>query len=134
MNCDYCGTKLFESDRECPRCGGNIAENEVKVHNGVSNVAQKEWYDEAIAIAVAGGDLSIRLGQIKQLEVYGLTAAASPFLLSNDWLNFIPEKNNMLYVSPSDGNIYGNRRGKTKLKISCKERPVLEAVITVEIT
>ena len=139
MKCEYCGTRLFEIDRNCPSCGGNISEirNNVELHDRViynsRYSAEKEWYDEAIAIAVAGGDLSIRLGQKKQLKVYGLTPSASPFLLSNNFLKFVPEKNNILYVSPSDGTIYGNKKGVTGLRVICRERPDLESIIIVEV-
>lgn len=139
MNCEYCGTRIFETDRECPRCGGNIpeirdkAELRDRVIYNSRYYAEKEWYNELIAISVAGGDVSISLGHKKQLQVYGITRSASPFILSNEWLKFIPEKNNIIYISPSDGMIYGNKKGITGLRIICREKLDLESIIRVEV-
>ena len=52
MNCQYCGSKLFESDRTCPQCGApNIRQVEIKSINKwgyfvemLESTSPKEFY------------------------------------------------------------------------------------------
>jgi len=129
-NCEYCKTRLFETDRECPRCGAtittrNIEKTDVEKHRNY-------YLDDVIAIALQGGDTSIYYGSKKELKIFGLSRSSAPFLLLNSWLNFESENNGVLIIS-NDGQIYGNRKGRTKLKIYCKDNPVLETSFFVEV-
>lgn len=130
MNCSYCSTRVFETDRECPRCGAPISLRNIEK---INTTEHKNYYlDGLIAIALQGGDTSIYYGSKKELKIFGISSSAAPFLLLNTWLCFEPEKRGVLLIS-NDGWIYGNRKGKTNLKIYCKDNPSLETSFVVEV-
>jgi hypothetical protein len=129
-NCDFCSTKLFPEDRECPRCGAPIIPKNIEQTNIRNHI--NYYLEDLIAIGVQGGDTSVYYGSKKELKVFGIPNSNAPFSLLNTWLNFESENYGVLLVS-NDGWIYGNRKGKTRLKIYCKDNPGLETSIFFEV-
>lgn len=94
MFCSYCDSKLFEEDRVCPQCGAgtkNSYPNKEEV--------EKSPFEDILAIAVQNFPEKMTCGQSLDLKVYGIPKNGSPYILPNNTIKIVPEKNNIFITT-----------------------------------
>jgi DNA-directed RNA polymerase subunit RPC12/RpoP len=84
--CSYCSSKIFDKDRTCPQCGAPVKNTNKKTQ-------LEESYDDylnnqIVALALEGGDFSLKRGNTRYLSIYAIRRNGIPFLIPSSLLQF----------------------------------------------
>lgn len=117
MFCSYCDSRIFEEDRVCPQCGAGTKDSYSK-----KEVIEKSPFEDILAIAVQNFPEKMTCGQSLELKVYGIPKNGSPYILPNNTIKIVPEKNNIFITNEntikansvgfSDVRVYSERIGQ----------------------
>lgn len=91
------------------------------------------WYDEVIALAIEGGDLTMAADETKQLRIFAIPSAGAAFLVSPSSVTFSTSDDSVATVS-NTGLLTAVAAGTTTVKATIEEKPEIDAniIVTVE--
>lgn len=103
--------------------GGKYARATLIINN-------KNWYDDVVALAIEGGDMTVESGSTVTLRVYAVTSTGKSFLADNSQLTFTGTS---VTVGANTGVISNiTTSGSVKVVITGKTDIEANATITVE--
>lgn len=91
------------------------------------------WYDGVTALAIEGGDFSLKANETKTLKVYAIKEDGSaPFLVQSDELTFATDKDNIATVT--SGVVSAVAEGTAVIKATIPEKEEIDANVVVTVT
>ena len=101
--CSYCGSRVFEADRNCPQCGAPISSS-IKIEQQFEERVMYESFDsyakeKIIALAIEGGDFPLPRSTRRKVCVWAISENDAPFILPPNCLNI-----EILYQSLHNSN------------------------------
>jgi len=111
-HCSYCGSGVFETDRNCRQCGAPTFSN-IKIEEQLEERTIYESFEsyakrEIIALAIEGGDFELPRSTRKKVSVWAISENKAPFILPPNSLNI-----EMLYQSLHNSNFLNFQTNNT---------------------
>lgn len=91
------------------------------------------WYDDVKALAIEGGDFSMKVADTKQLNVYAIPNSGSAFLAPIGDLTFAADPSGIVTVSAS-GLVTGAAAGTSYVKATITAKPTVDASQNATVT
>lgn len=98
----------------------------------IEHIDNQHWYDNVTALAIEGGDITMKVGNEENLKVYAMREdGTAPFLAPAGGLTFSSEDSET--VSVNGNAVTGVKAGTTSVKVTITEVPEVNATIFVTV-
>lgn len=92
------------------------------------------WYDDVIALAIAGGDFTLANGATKQLVVYAVPSSGAPFIPPTADLTFADADSGTIVTVSGAGLVTWVGAGSTSVKASITSKTSIDANVFITAT
>lgn len=100
----------------------------------VEYINDANWYDNAVALGVAGGDFSIEEGDNKTLTVYAVYGDGTSSIVDNSLLTFTSSDTSVATIGANTGVLSAILAGSTSIKVVITDNTDIETNITATVT
>jgi hypothetical protein len=92
------------------------------------------WYDNLLALSIAGGNFSISVGETKTLVVYGVPYTGASFKVPNSYISFSSGSPGAATVGANTGIVTGIGAGTAIISASATSASAIYGTVTVTVT
>lgn len=127
-NCEWCGTRLFEKDRNCPSCGGTIKfvyQEEELFPKNKFYMDSDFPYQNAIALAVNNVPETVMVGDYLTLRVFCIEKEGAPYIVTLSDLDIF-SSNKKVAIIEKEGLIRFAGKGKVKITGNISGKPFMD--------
>ncbi len=126
-NCEYCGTRIYDTDRSCPSCGGTIKsvfQEEIYPKNKF-HMDSDFPYKNVIGLAVNNYVEVVRVGEFLFLNVFAIEKEGAPHKIPLSDLDIFSNDEKIAKVS-QNGEISFIRNGKVTIRGNISGKPFMD--------
>lgn len=135
MNADgYSNTPLTATALAYSDNGANGCANNNYYAKFVETINGANWYDNVIALGIAGGDFSIVEGETQTLTIYAIYGDGTSSIVDNSLLTFTSDDSSVATIGANTGVLNALLAGTTLVNVVITDNTDIEANATVTVT